>query len=500
MLRQFFKKYFVFIILLGLVVVYSILVFLSEGTIGGADDITHYRFSRYAFQNPYFFLNHWGKPFFTAISSPFAQFGYNGIRIFNVLAGTATAYFTYRTAKIIKVNYPLVAIFLLISSPLYTMLMLSGMTEILFSLVFILSIFLFYRKQYIGSAIILSFLPFVRTEGAVILPLFFLAFAWQKQWKAIPFLLLGFVFYSIVGSFYFKDILWVIHEMPYKGNARDIYGSGELLHYVNASKYTFGLPLAGMLLAGVLIWLVDPFLKEKKEKKKWMMEMLIIYMPFFLYFAAHSYVWWKGEGNSVGMIRVIAAIVPAAALLGANAWGKLMEWTPLQKVWKEALTVLLCLFLLTIPHRVYDIPVGLGGTQILSKKASVWLKDSDYFENKIYYYDPFFCFFMDLNPYDEERVHEFVYDRDHPEQKIADGEIVIWDAHFSPNEGRLPLENLMNSEGFRLIHLVRYKEPFTVLGGYLYEIYIFQRISSDDGEDNRDIYQEMLKEILSTEN
>ncbi len=87
MLRQFVKKYFVFIILLGLVIVYSILVFLSEGTIGGADDVTHYRFSRYAFQNPSFFLNHWGKPFFTAISSPFAQFGYNGIRIFNVLAG-----------------------------------------------------------------------------------------------------------------------------------------------------------------------------------------------------------------------------------------------------------------------------------------------------------------------------------------------------------------------------------------------------------------------------
>ncbi len=496
---RFIKKYFVFIILSGLVVAYSILVFLSEGTIGGADDITHYRFSRYAFQNPYFFLHHWGKPFFTAISSPFAQFGYNGIRIFNVLAGTAAAYFTYRTAKMIRVNYPVVAIFMLISSPLYTVLMLSGMTEILFSLVFILTIFLFYRKQYIWSAVILSFLPFVRTEGVVILPLFFLAFAWQKQWKAIPFLLFGFVFYSIAGSFYFKDILWVIHEMPYKGNAREIYGSGELLHYVKESKYTFGLPLAVMLLAGVLVWLVDPFLKEKKERKAWMMEMLIIYMPFFLYFAAHSYVWWKGAGNSIGMIRVIAAIVPAAALLGANAWGRLMEWTPMQKVWKEALTVVLCIFLVTVPHRVYDIPVGLVGTQKLTKEASEWLKDSEYFENRLIYYDPFFCFFMGLNPFDEEQVHEFVYDHDHPEFKIEEGEIVIWDAHFSPNEGRLPLENLMDNPYFRLIHLTRDKEPFKVLGGYLYEIYFFQRISPDDRVNNHVIYQEMLNEILNTE-
>lgn len=496
-MKQFLNKYLVFIVLFGLLVVYAILVFLSEGTIGGADDITHYRYSRYAYQNPYFFLHHWGKPFFTAISSPFAQFGYNGIRIFNVLAGTATAYFTYRTAKFLNIKYPIVAIFLVISSPLYTMLMLSGMTEILFSLVFILSIFLFYRKQYIWSAIILSFLPFVRTEGVIILPLFFIAYSLQKQWKALPFLFFGFVFYSVVGSFYFEDILWLIHEMPYKGTAKDIYGSGELLHYVKASKYIFGIPLTVMLLAGILVRMLDPFLKERKEQKKWLLEMLVIYLPFFLYFAAHSYVWWKGAGNSVGMIRVIAAIVPAAALLGAFAWSRLMELMPFEKGWKVALTVALCVFLATIPHQVYDIPAGLEGTQRLSKKASVWFMDSDFSENKIYYYDPFFCHFMGLNPYDKERVHEFVFDRDHPERKIEEGEIVIWDAHFSPNEGKLPLENLMDSKGFRLIHLTRDKEPFTVLGGYLYEIYFFQRISSDDGKDNYELYAEMLEQTLS---
>ncbi len=71
---------------------------------------------------------------------------------------------------------------------------------------------------------------------------------------------------------------------------------------------------------------------------------------------------------------------------------------------------------------------------------------------------------MKLDPYDEVLSHQFVYNRDHPEEKIADGEIVIWDAHFSPNEGRLPLENLMDNEYFRLIHLTRDKEPFTVSG------------------------------------
>ena len=41
-----YQKYLVPALLGILVIVYTILVFLSEGTIGGADDITHYRYSR----------------------------------------------------------------------------------------------------------------------------------------------------------------------------------------------------------------------------------------------------------------------------------------------------------------------------------------------------------------------------------------------------------------------------------------------------------------------
>jgi hypothetical protein len=493
------QKYLVPAILALLVIGYTILVFLSEGTIGGADDMTHYRYSRYAYQNPYFFLHHWGKPFFTAVSSPFAQFGYNGIRIFNVLAGAAAAYFTFRTAKLLKFQYPVVAIFLVISAPLYTMLMLSGMTEILFSLVLILTIFLFYKKQYVWSAILLSFLPFVRTEGMVIFPFFFLAYVWEKQWKAVPFMLLGFVFYSIVGSFHFKDILWVIHEMPYKGNAKDIYGSGELLHYVIASKYIFGIGLKVLMVLGIVVWIMDPFLKQKQERKDWMMQMLVIYLPFIAYFGAHSFVWWKGLGNSVGMIRVIAAIVPSVALLSLLGWSRLMGMIPLKNIWKQLLTTVLCIFLVIIPHRVYDIPVPLGGTQKLVKEASTWLKKSEYFENKIYYYDPFFCHFMGLNPYDEERVRGFVFNSDEPEYNIQEGEIVIWDAHFSANEGRFPLVNIMNNPGFKLVHLVRPVKTFKVLGGYEYEIYIFQRIMEDDGIDNHQIYEVLLDNILNSE-
>ncbi len=375
------------------------------------------------------------------------------------------------------------------------------MTEILASLVLVLTIFLFFKQKYIWSALLLSFMPFIRTEAISILPLFMIAYAWQKQWKAIPFLFFGFVFYSIVGSFYYDDLFWVIHNMPYTGGAKDIYGSGELLHYVKASKYIFGIPTVVLASLGLIAWALRPLskLEETGEgiRNKWLMEMLVVYMPLMVYLSAHSYIWWKGMGNSVGMIRVIIAVLPSAVLLAMLGWSRLLEIIPVSKIYKSGITAVLSIFLLIIPFKVYTIPVPLVGTQRVVKAASDWYMDSEYAGTRFYYYDPFFTHFMRMDPYDDGLSHQFVHNREHPEERIEEGEIVIWDAHFSPNEGRLPLERLMDNQYFRLIHLTRDKEPFTVLGGYLYEIYFFQRIGSDDGEDNHDLYRVMLDEILN---
>jgi hypothetical protein len=491
-MRRLPEKYLVTGILLLLVVVYGILALLSEGSVGGTDDMTHYRYARYAFHYPRFLVHHWAKPFYTAVVAPFAQLGPHGIRIFNVLAGTAAAYLTYLMARQLSFRDPVLAIFLLISSPLYTVLMLSGMTEILFSLMLVASILLFYRKRHGWAALILSFIPFVRTEGAVILPLFLVAFALERSWRSIPLLLVGTLFYSFAGSFYHDDLLWVVRKMPYHGGARDIYGHGSLFHYAGAAKYIFGIPLAMLILIGLAVWLTDLLRNREQPGRKLVIEMLVVYMPFLAYFTAHSFVWWKGLGNSVGLIRVMGAILPSAALLGMLAWSRIVSLIPVRERWKQLFSWVLALYLVTLPYGMYQIPVPLSQTQKLVKQASEWFVDSPYFQHKIYYYDPYFCHFIGLDPFDEARVKAKVYSTRFPEKKINAGEVVIWDAHFGPNEGNLPLEKLMDNPGFRLVYLVRPDKPFQVLGGYDYEIYFFQRIAEDEGADNYQLRNQLL--------
>lgn len=475
------KKYVVpdlpvYILLLTVAVGFTVLLILSEGTYGGADEISHYYFSRYAFRFPSFYLDQWAKPLFTALSAPFARLGYVGFRFFNVLAGTATAYFTWRTARLLHFRYPVVAIFLLISSPQYVVMMLSGMTEILFSLVLMVSIFLFFRKNYGWAALVISFLPFARTEGVVIIPLFLIALALKHQWKVLPLLLSGTLFYTLLGSFHYHDLLWLVHEMPYRGDAAPLYGKGELLHFVRASKFIFGLPLTFLVILGLVAWVAGYVRDRKQTRRERFLEFWVAYLPFMVYFAAHTVLWWRGWGNSLGLIRVMAAIVPPAALLGAMAWSQATEVSRIGVKYRAPATGVLCLYLLFIPFQIYRIPVPLDGEQRLVKEASEWLKDSELAGNRIHYYDAFFPYYLEMDPFDRDQLHLFVFDTTQPGKGILDNEILIWDAHFSPNEGNLPISALLNNPGFRVVKHFQPDPPFRTLGGYEYGIYIFQRL------------------------
>ncbi|HOW32578.1 MAG TPA: hypothetical protein PLP88_13520, partial [Bacteroidales bacterium] len=155
-----------------LLVLFSVLAILSTTIFEGADNIAHYNLAHYAFKHPELFLYHWGKPLFTILSSPFAQFGFTGIKLFNVVAGIATAYFAYRYLRSQKIELPFVVMPFVVFVPMYFMMMQTGLTEVLCSLIFVAAAFCFADKRYLLSAIIISFVPIARTETLITLPIF----------------------------------------------------------------------------------------------------------------------------------------------------------------------------------------------------------------------------------------------------------------------------------------------------------------------------------------
>lgn len=463
---------------------------------GGADNYIHYRVSHYAFKYPSLFLDHWGKPFFTLISAPFAQFGIKGLLFFNVLCGVSACFFAHKIALKIGLTQSWAAFIIAISMPVYFVMMASAMTEVFFSFILILSIYLFLQEKYVHATILFSFLFLVRTEGYILYPVFIFALALKKQWKIIPFLATGFLLYSVIGLFYFGHFLWLINQNPY-GDTSDMYGKGELLYFVKQYKNIFGRPTAILIFVGFVIVAFQSFLLLFKEKKiKY--DFLLIEGIWILYFVAHSYVWWSGTGASAGLIRVMAGITPLAAITGGRTISWIAQRSNISSAYNSIVAGMFCLFLCTIPFKTNPIPYKYDERDKTIQASVEWMKNSEYADVKVYFYEPLIYFLLYRDPFDHSAIKELVDDREHPENSVKPGELVFYDMHFGPNEGRLPLEKLMDNPKFRLVN---YFEPLTeikVLGGYSYAVLVFERVELNQ-ENNQILLQKFKSEKTKTE-
>jgi len=216
-------------LLSALAVIYIAHAWFYPSSYEGADGIRHFLISRYSWKHPELFLYSWGKPFFTLVSSPFSQFGLLGLKGFNILCAILTGVLIFRIARKLEIKQPVIAVFFMGFAPIYFFCTNSGYTELLFGLILTWSTLKYINRNYFWSSLLISFLPFVRSEGYLLLGLFFLILIIRKQWKYIPLLAAGNILYSIVGYSHYHSLLWLISENPYDGRQAAIYGHGYIL-------------------------------------------------------------------------------------------------------------------------------------------------------------------------------------------------------------------------------------------------------------------------------
>lgn len=457
-----------------LFVYFFVLAYLSKGSSGGADSYVHYRIARYAYKYPHLLLDLWGKPMFTIFSFPFAQFGFTGIKVFNIICALISAWLSYRISKRLNLKAaPLVIIFVCFA-PMYFLTSISVLTEIVFSLVLVWACWLFIEKKYVWSALIISLLPFARQEGIIIIPLFLFLLLVRKQFKAIPLLAFGFLFFSIIGYFYWHDFLWVIHQSPYTGDV-DYYGHGELFHFVKAYKEILGIPLSILFVLGIgqLIYKSATFRKNHPYLAE---EIILIFGSAAIYIAGHSYVWWKGIHGSLGLTRVVAGVIPIMAIVCLEGYNLVRLIFSFHKAAYYTLAVVACITVIYVPIDAKLAPIPIGPDQEVMEETSAWLENTSNNNQLIYYYDPYFCYSLHKDPFDSNVIREQLPNRENPEQDVPDNSIVIWDAHFGPNEGGMPLKKLTENPNFDLLKTFEPKYPIIFFDTVKYQIYVFKKL------------------------
>lgn len=465
------NRHLIYLVCTFLILLQVFVLLFSTSTYGGADNIGHYQIAKYSFKYPRLFLDLWGKPVYTTLSAPFAQLGYGVARAFNILLFIVALLFTARVSEKILKGSSLFVMILAAFSPVYYFLATTCLTEVLFSLTIVASVFLFTERRFMWAAILISFIPFVRTEGVVFLPVFLLALLLKKQYKSIVFLLTGTIFYTLVGFLVFKDLLWLIHQMPYS-MGDSIYGHGSLLHFIEHRNEIFGFPMVVLIVLGLVFGGWDIW-RSQSLRSDQAIGFLLIAGSWITYFAAHSYVWWKGTGGSLGLIRVMGGIVPLAALTAIQGF-RFFSLFFRGPVLGFVLMVLFAFAQLVWFFQKNNPIVHADPTEQLMKKSADFLRFNEP-EKKIFYFNPVLIHYLETDPYDITRSNWWVADRQQPSNSMEWGDVLVWDAHFGPNEGGVSLENVEKDPYLKKIKSFYPVEKITVLGGYDYSIQIYKK-------------------------
>jgi len=454
-----------------------IVYFKADSTYDPGDGIVHYHIARYSWKYPSFFLDLWGKPFFTLISSPFAQFGLKGMYVFQALNAAAISGFLFSIATRLNLKFAWTIPAFVFFAPVYFGVMNSGLTEVCFGMVFMFSVWLLFNKKFYASALIASLLPFVRAEAYVVMPLLAIIYAYRRKFLAIPLLLTATIIITIIGYFHFKDIYWIIDKnVQYVG---DNYPGmkGSYLHYFGAYRQIWGTVYTILLLLGSGTILSQVYrLFYRKQEHEFVEELFILFLGctvgvFFLHSLLCA---MPGIVNNLGMVRYLAVQIPSSALIALIGLNLINRPAFINiDFLKPVIAIIVVILVVGSSFSQWFYPFKPNNEQIVMKQMASYIQAKRPDFKKIYFFHPALPFYADIDPYDSNRVGSISSGNLEGLNQLPDSSLVLWDSHFMKGEGQTPFTWLADNSNF--IMLKHYQYSYSELP---FEACLFMRINN----------------------
>ncbi len=437
--------------------------FLSSTTSDEGDSVMHYLFARYAFHYPSHFFHQWAKPVYVLVMAPFAQFGFTAVQLVNIVFTSLNFYMVYKLANALAIPKPWMASFIYASIRLSVVVSFSGLTEPMFAFALLVSLYLLTQKKFYAGLILLSFLPFIRSEGLIVCGVIFIYLLVVEKYEMIPLLLVGHLFYSITGYFIHSDFLWVFNKLSY-ATLSSVYGSGKWTHFFKVMPEITGLVIMCLLWTGVFygfILLIRYLRKKTAEKEK--QELWFVYGVFLAVFVGHIFFWALGIFNSMGLIRPIAGIAPLIAIIALRGIqylsAPLQQWKP--GVWLQYVLLLSALvfpFTSSIYAYQWKRDFTLQPDQQAQMELVKYIKKHypDYRNRVMYHVLPWVSVQLQQDWFDSTKhIHiSEAFQRNNFKQ----GELLVWDDWFAVVEGNATLEAVEKDARFEKIATFQKKD------------------------------------------
>jgi hypothetical protein len=247
------------------------------------------------------------------------------------------------------------------------------------------------------AALVISLLPFVRSEGLLILGVVAFYFIVKHSYKYLPVLLSGHILYGIAGFIYYQDLLWTVNKIPYASMSSP-YGSGEWYDFFIKMNYTIGIPLYLLLVLGIGFILITLFTGKIKK-------------------------------NGYNLITHEKLTKP--------------------KMVNYALKFILAAYVIAFPFTPnpaavnWNKDLALGADQDIINEIASLVKE-DFADYKLYYSHPYISMALDLDHFDKTLHEDLIsYNKG---VDIPDESLLIWDNWFSQFQNGVTLEVLRRNE------------------------------------------------------
>lgn len=295
---------------------------VSEGFLE-ADACTHYLISRFAFAEPYRFVDVWGRPLKTILyAGPAFLAGRLGVQATSLALAVLCAYIALLLARNAGLRRPALAYIFTLASPLVFLHSFSELTELPFAALLAVTFYLFTRRHFHLAAFLAGLLPLARPEGFGILALAALALLLRRRWSTIPLLPLGLIAWSFFGWLAYgrvgSVITWLPDHWPYAGES--VYAKGRITHFLEFLPAITSPILFPALLLGALSFATG--LKSHASHRK--LQLLILLLPAFI-LTAHSLLYALGKMASNGELRYMLVVAPFWGILIAAGWERAFE-------------------------------------------------------------------------------------------------------------------------------------------------------------------------------
>lgn len=446
-------------VMVGLGVFFSAMLLFSTGFSHPDETLARYALSRWGLRHPEQLLELRNGPLFMLLSAPFAHLGLKSFLLFNVMLGMASGYMSYLMARELRLKAPIVAVAICCFSPIYMASMFSGLMELLMGLVAIVAAWLYLRQRTVPAAMVASLLPLIRVDGYLLLLGFALYHLARGRYRQLPLLLLGLGVFCTVG---------LLSGLPFAppwaelGFVHDgLHGTARLWQFAKRSPGYFGIANEIFFVTGLVAALVA--LRRKKGHPD---EVLLVVLPFVLYFVGHSVAGSTGLCGSGAHTRYMAAAVPLMAVMATRGLVlfSLMFQILTKSQWVRRVAFAFAFVsVIIIPLYNDNYPLEEGVVNDMHRRAATLALAHVPTAGRMFYTDPTMYYYLGINPFDTVAGRCGLRHPQQPELEMSIGDMLLVDHHSELRWG-LGLNDALANPHLLLVGLVEPAEPINVLG------------------------------------